>query len=539
MKRGTLSKLPVPLLLREVYTGHATGMLQLSYRKDNHSLAWRAGQIVGLDSTKAELRVETLLVEQGRLQRVDVEQATRKAKTAKRPTSAVLLEEKLVEKDRLSEAIVAQAQAILAEVRGWQGGGAYLLEEHLPFETAGDASLSTGDVILTFTRSLEPAEVRQALGDLGRILLPSSDPLLRFKKLALGPSEGYLLSRVDGTTSALAVIELIPAAPDDVARQLLGLYCTGLVEYLPASDAPRSAVPSARPSATPQERPSPAPAPEAAPEHKAEPAPKAQPLTAEQEARRKEILDLHARLHRSTHFELLDVPRTATEAQVKSAYFVLARRYHPDTQREAYLKELSEQIEAIFVRLGEAYDVLREARSRASYEAMLGPRPAEGAKPAAASAPEPAPPPLSPEQETRIAQEALRKAQRHFDKEQFWDAIQLLEQHLGTSHGLRSRFRVLLAKSFLKNPHWLKRAEEQFNLAIEDEPRNIEAHYMLGVIYLGGGLKRRALGKFRKVLELKPDHQEALAQAEPLSLELEGDDTGAPGRAKKPTAEGP
>jgi len=151
----------------------------------------------------------------------------------------------------------------------------------------------------------------------------------------------------------------------------------------------------------------------------------------------------------------------------------------------------------------------------------------------------PEPPPPSPEDEKRVAQEALRKAQKHFDKEQYWDAIQLLEQHLGTSHGLRSRFRVLLAKSFLKNPHWTKRAEEQLNFAVEDEPRNIEAHYLLGSIYLGGGLKRRALGKFRKVLELKADHQEALTQVDALSAELEGDDAGPSGRGKKPSAEGP
>jgi cytochrome c-type biogenesis protein CcmH/NrfG len=62
----------------------------------------------------------------------------------------------------------------------------------------------------------------------------------------------------------------------------------------------------------------------------------------------------------------------------------------------------------------------------------------------------------------------------------------------------------------------VKRAEEQLNLLLEDEPKHVESHYLLGTLYLGGGLRSRALSKFRKVLELNPEHEEARARVTEL-----------------------
>jgi Tfp pilus assembly protein PilF len=82
---------------------------------------------------------------------------------------------------------------------------------------------------------------------------------------------------------------------------------------------------------------------------------------------------------------------------------------------------------------------------------------------------------------------------------------------------MRVRARLVLARCYLKNPNWVKRAEEQLNLALEDDPKDLDAHYMLGALYLGGGLRSRALSKFRKVLELKPEHEEARARVAELT----------------------
>ncbi len=62
------------------------------------------------------------------------------------------------------------------------------------------------------------------------------------------------------------------------------------------------------------------------------------------------------------YFDVLEVPRTASDEEVKSAYRKLAMRWHPDRNNGS--KESEERFKAIT----EAYDVLRDPQKRAAYE---------------------------------------------------------------------------------------------------------------------------------------------------------------------------
>jgi tetratricopeptide (TPR) repeat protein len=237
------------------------------------------------------------------------------------------------------------------------------------------------------------------------------------------------------------------------------------------------------------------------------------------DTRRLEIVEAHAALKTRTHFEVLGVSRDATEGQVKEAYFRMAKRFHPDVHHAPALSDLRDKLEAVFIRLGDAYEVLRNPRIRASYEKALDARaprvetaPARPA--AAAEAPAPAP---DPAQEIRQAEEAIRKASRSIVAEKYWEAIQLLEPAVGRVEGkAKNTGRVLLAKAYMKNPNWVKQGEELLLSVVQDDPKNVEAYLLLGTIYKGSGLRSRALNMFRKVLDLQPEHEEALAQLSAL-----------------------
>lgn len=70
------------------------------------------------------------------------------------------------------------------------------------------------------------------------------------------------------------------------------------------------------------------------------------------------------------YYELMGVPRDATEDDIKRAYRRLARKYHPDVSKEADAEER-------FKEVGEAYEVLRDPEKRAAYD-KLGSRWKEG-----------------------------------------------------------------------------------------------------------------------------------------------------------------
>lgn len=63
------------------------------------------------------------------------------------------------------------------------------------------------------------------------------------------------------------------------------------------------------------------------------------------------------------YYEILGVKRDATQDQIKSAYRKLARKYHPDVSKEA-------DAEIRFKEMGEAYKVLKDEESRASYDRL-------------------------------------------------------------------------------------------------------------------------------------------------------------------------
>lgn len=62
------------------------------------------------------------------------------------------------------------------------------------------------------------------------------------------------------------------------------------------------------------------------------------------------------------YYEVLGVPRNASEADIKKAYRKLARQYHPDRNPG------DKQAEARFKEVQEAYDVLNDKSKRAQYD---------------------------------------------------------------------------------------------------------------------------------------------------------------------------
>jgi hypothetical protein len=399
----------------------------------------------------------------------------------------------------------------------------------------------------------------QVLGDIDRTLVLSNNPLLRAQKLTLSPADAFVLSRVDGVLTAREVFQIIPLPQEDTERSLFALLCTGTLEFLPrtatsraraavegdrAGAAPSPARPAAAtsaprpPEATPAARPAPpAVAPAAPPAARAAPVapPAARPPAAPPRpredpaaslaARRQQITDAHDGIKARDFFEFLGVPRDADERQVKDAYFRMAKPFHPDTPLDPALADLKGKREAVFLHLGHVYETLRNPANRSRYERLLDARaPRRPVERPAAPAPA-AEPVVDRAQLAEAALEAARNGARLLKEGKYWDAIQVLEPALPLLEGPPlAKARVTLARAYMKNPNWLRRAEDTLQAVLQDAPEYAEAYVVLGQVYRASEQRARAVTMYRRALELQPGNAEA--QAELASLE--------PGRGTDP-----
>lgn len=248
----------------------------------------------------------------------------------------------------------------------------------------------------------------QALQTLSNSLVPRLVPGLDIRKLPIGPEEAFVLSRVDGQTTARDIGYATSLTEDQVTRHLQRLHSLGAVQFSEPPPPPASICPEAKrtqrsrtglTSGSVVDRPMPevdrtppdvrsAPqASSAAPSSRSDrirPTPPngtrsaqlypAQELDAAVDLdrnRKQEILDLYYRLDVLDHYALLAISPNADRRQVKTAYYEKVKIFHPDRYFGKELGPFRAKLEQCFARLTEAHDTLANASSREEYDAYL------------------------------------------------------------------------------------------------------------------------------------------------------------------------
>ena len=186
------------------------------------------------------------------------------------------------------------------------------------------------------------------------------------------------------------------------------------------------------------------------------------------------------------YYEVLGVPRSATDDEIKQAYRQLARRYHPDVSKMADAEER-------FKELGEAYEVLGDPQMRPAYDARFvrnGPRSPFRSNGGGA------PSGFGRGVQQRAAAERERREQRRAEAERREQA-ERERQPQGTVQ-YYNRGRDYAAKGDYD------RAIQDYNQALRSAPNFAAAYYSRGLAYTAKGDYDRAIQDYNQALQLTP-----------------------------------
>ena len=499
---GQLSEQPLAELIREISAKGLSGRLRLQHDSvmvvayfENGLFAYAASNVRTF-RLREYLQKAALIPEQDLVRFDD--------RTSDLELATKLCEEKLLSPGSANALLVRQVSDVLrlglSWIEGtWEFDHRLHLSEELTFTVETSSLLLEAgrkiSVNFAVSRFRNPGEMISAVPS-----LPDTANLL--------PHEGFLLSRLERPTVLGELIALSGLSELEALHLIYYLAVAGFVQRENWKNVFRSSQP---PTSVRKDK-----------------APAADASAVRQETSQPPTVgasNIDSFLERvrsaKTHYEVLDVTSGASQAEVKDAYYDLARRYHPDRFRTQADISLQAHIDSAFARITQAYDTLREAGSRGRYDSKLGNR--ARVKEIAKSAPKattPAPSSTVNESSSEKPTHEPDPADAENAELQFKEGYAALElgqlnvaiRLFGAAARLapgEARYRAYYGHALATQESTRRLAEVELQAALKLEPDNAEHRIMLAELYRTLGFLVRAKGEAKRALASAPNNSKA------------------------------
>ncbi|MFQ5512197.1 MAG: DnaJ domain-containing protein [Candidatus Krumholzibacteriia bacterium] len=189
------------------------------------------------------------------------------------------------------------------------------------------------------------------------------------------------------------------------------------------------------------------------------------------------------------YYRVLQVWPTASEEQIKKAYFKLAKLHHPDVAKGSGEDEKSS---VDFKLINEAYAALSDPTKRREFDESLKRHGGGGGQ-------------AVQEKDVRSAQLAYEQARTAMKHNRYDKAVVLLKSAVkydGSNPAYHSWYGFALAALNTR----LHEARDVCKKALEMEFYNADYHANLGFVYHQAGLKSTANECFREAMKWDPEH---------------------------------
>jgi len=482
---GIVKNLAIPWLFQDIKNDKKTGTAVLERDGATKKVYFNNGDIVFASSSLNEDHLAEFLVRTGKITAEQRDILLETVKTSGKQEGTVLIERGIVMPADLVDNVNLQVKQIILDLFTWRNGTYQFHEGNLPQAEIIPLSMTTAGIIRDGIGSLDWQVLRRALPPPETVLRAAAVPPRLFRSADLTPEQKNIYAMINGSRDIEEICSLSLVGDFNTYKAIYALLAMRMVELgegtaVPAAEARMSARDTARAASSAENR---------------EPlAGSADPVS------RDAIQEAYAALDRQDHYQILGVDKTITPAELKKAYFRLAKRYHPDRHFEPDMADLKTVLETLFNRIHQAYETLSNDLKRNEYDRMQ----VQGTK----KAPEVVKARNEKLEKRATAAKQFEIGMSAFKAGNFWGAEESFKWacQFDPENSKYFHFRGI---SLSRMPRRSHEAEEHLRKAIELDPEISTYHLELGNLYLKGGLKNRALQHFEQARELDPASEAA------------------------------
>jgi tetratricopeptide (TPR) repeat protein len=452
----------IALSLRDIFFNKRTGRLVFKRDDTQKYFFFRKGALIQVKTNRPEERLGEVLFKLERISK-DAHDQMDDYIEPNQNIGEVLKSRGVVSEQDINDALTYQLRETTLNTFPYFDADISFQEREDFSADAGEPKISVPFLIEYGIRRMQPDHILKSF-------LGGKTPLLKKKSYAylLTSEETEILEKISGTETTDSILRTITAPPDFFWKSLYLFYCLDLVDFTAEAKEP------ARPARDQDKAPAGEPGPEAPPSIS-------------------EVLAFRETVAAKTFYQILDVPKNASEDDVKKAYFQMARRFHPDKFDRKAAAEYKGQIDEVFDAITNAYRVLSNKERRSAYDAGTGPGVAAHE---------------DFQELVKKADVKFRQGKTLYSMDRFDEAISLLEEAVRIRRD-KADYYLLLGMAESKVPSYVRKAERDFLRAIELEPWNPEGYVGLGILYKNEGLTTKAVKQFERALEVDPDHAKA------------------------------
>ncbi|HEU0252459.1 MAG TPA: DUF4388 domain-containing protein, partial [Pyrinomonadaceae bacterium] len=462
---GQLSEHPLAELIREISAKSLGGRLRLEHERVKVVAYFAGGHFLYAASNLRTLRLREYLLKSSAVCEQDLAQFNDRVSDT--DMVKVLCAQNLLSASAAEQVQINQVGDVLRLALLWTEG-TWEFDSRSRLNESFNFNIDASSLLLEAARRLPANFAVSRFRNPAELISPVETPLVENNLL---PAEVFILSRLDKPMPLPDLVAVSGLGETETLGLVYALTLAGLLQREHGHSAFRDQKPE-------PPRVVEGPAPAAVP-------PASETVEVENEAELVENF-LQRITNAKTHYDVLGVSTDVAGENLKSIYYQLAKRYHPDRFRRAEASVVS-RLESAFARITQAYETLRDDGLRATYNAKLAARRKVEQK--AESATTIAQPETPKEGASEPGISAAERAEAQF--KEGLAALELGQKKVAL--GLfasaaaacpkEARYRASYGQMLAADERTQRRAETELTTAIRLDPANAEYRVILAELY--------------------------------------------------------